>query len=71
MWEVVSKLLNFGWIEKLVKMVFFPGKVGVDGCVLVHEVLGNTKQLKTAQINAVAFIIEGVIAGVVIVGHGD
>ncbi len=52
-------------------MVIFPGKINVDHCVIVYEVHRNTEQLITAQINAEAFIIDGVIAGVVFVSHGD
>ncbi len=60
------------WLDqKLVKMVIFPGTVDINGCVIVHEVQRNKEWLNTAQINAVAFIIEGIIAGVVIVSHGD
>ncbi len=63
--------MNFGWIKKLVKMIIFPGKVGIDGYVLVHEVKRSMKRLNATCCSAVAFVIEGVIAGVVIVGHGD
>ncbi len=52
-------------------MVFFPGKVVVFGCVLVHERQRSMEWLNTAKINAVVFVIEGVFAGVVVVSHGD
>ncbi len=69
--EVMSKLLNFSWIKKLVKMVIFPGKVGVDGCVLVYEVWRDTKRLNAAQINALALITKAISTTVFVVSHGD
>ncbi len=67
----ISGLLNFGWIKKLVKMVFFPGKVGINDCVLVHELWMDTERLNTTQIDAEAFVVEGIIACVVDISHGD
>ncbi len=46
--EVMSKLLDFGWIKKLVEMVIFTGKVSVNGCVLAYEVWRDRKQLNAA-----------------------
>ncbi len=69
--EVMSKLLNFGWIKKLVEMVIFPGKVGVDGCVLVYEVWRDTKRMNGAQINALAPVTEVVFTAVVVISHGE
>ncbi len=39
--HLMPKLLNFGWIKKLMKMVIFSGKVGINGCVFVNEVGGH------------------------------
>ncbi len=65
------KLLNFGWIKKLVEMVVFPGKSGVDGGVLVNEVWRNIEGSNTTLRNALALVIKVIVAAVVVFSHND
>ncbi len=62
--EVFSNLL-------IVEVAVSPCKSSVNGCVLVNEVCGDTEWLNVARINAVVFIIEGVIVSVIVVSHCD
>ncbi len=68
--KVVAKLLYLGWIKVYMVMIIFACKFDVNGCVLVNKQQGNTEWLNSSCCCAVATIVDGIIARIVVFCHG-